>query len=147
MVFVCKICESCPKSHSLFKFEETIDRIIYYTRPSDAKDNNIEGILYHYDGVLGDTKDKNWVWVLDLKGYGIKQMLEIQNTIQIVNLIKEKYSKNLQKIIVINTNSYTGKIYKIIKPFLNKRMQSMLFFSQENLEKTNASSDCLQMQI
>jgi hypothetical protein len=139
MVFICNICKTCPNSHSLIKFEETNDRIIYYTCPSKALDNNIDGILYHYDGTLGETKHKDWIWVLDLKDYGVKEILEIKNTIAIVNLIKEKYSQNLQKIIVMNTNSYTGTIYKAIKPFLNKRMQSMIFFSQENLEKTNPS--------
>jgi hypothetical protein len=144
MVFLCKICEKCPNSHSLIKFQETNDIIFYYTSPSTALDNNIEGILYHYNGVLSEKINKNWIWVLDLKNYGMKEMLEINNTIAIVNLIKEKYSTNLQKIVVINTNSYTKTIYKIIKPFLNKRMQNMVYFSQENLEQSS-NIQCLKI--
>jgi hypothetical protein len=144
MVFLCKICQQYPNSHSLIKFEETNDRIIYYTCPNKAKDNRIEGILYHFDGVLSAIKDKDWIWILDLKDYGIKEMLEINNTIAIVNLIKEKYSKTLQKIIVINTNSYTKTLYNAIKPFLNKRMQDIVFFSKENLENSDNKEAFLQ---
>lgn len=145
MVFVCKICQQCPNSHSLINFEETNDRIIYYTCPKKAIDNRIEGILYHYDGVLSEIKDKDWIWVIDLKDYGIKEMLEINCTIAIINLIKEKYSKTLQKIIVINTNSYTKIIYNTIKPFLNKRMKDMVFFSEENLDNSHNKEEFLQI--
>ena len=131
MSFVCKICEKYPNSHSLVKYEETDDYIVYYTCPSIATDNNINGILTHYDGVLGETKDKNWIWLLDLKKYNLKQFLEIQNSISIIKLINDKYSNNLQKICVINTNTYTNQIYKIVKPFLNKKLQSLIFF-QDN---------------
>ena len=128
MVFICKICEKCPNSHSLVKYEETNDYIVYYTCPSNATNNEIEGILTHYDGVLQEIKDKNWIWILDLKEFSIKHFLEIGNTISIVKLINEKYSVNLQKIIVINTNSYTSNMYNLVKPFFNTRLQSLIFF-------------------
>lgn len=145
MVFVCKICQDCPNSHSLIKFEENKERIIYYTCPKKALDNRIEGILYHYDGVLSEIKDKDWIWILDLNEYGIKEMLEINNTIAIVSLIKEKYSKTLQKIIVINTNSYTQTLYNVIKPFLNKRMKEIVYFSKEKWEHSGVKNQILQI--
>ena len=141
MVFICNICEKCPTSHSLVKFNETSKNIVYYTCPSDATNNEIDGILMHYDGVLGENKNKKWIWVLDLKGFSMKEFLEIGNTISIVKLIREKYSTNLEKIIVINTNSYTSAIYNIIKPFLSEQMQSVVFFSNmPELEKAQSKS-------
>jgi hypothetical protein len=128
MVFICKICEKCPDSHSFVKYQETTDSIIYYTCPSNAKNNEINGILTHFDGTLQEIKDKNWIWLLDLKGFSMKQFLEIGNTISIMKLINEKYSVNLQKIIVINTNSYASTMYNLIKPILSERMQSLIFF-------------------
>ena len=128
MGFICKICEKCPNSHSLIKYEETNENVVYYTCPSRATNNEINGILTHYDGFLGETKNKNWIWILDLKDFSMKNFLEIGNTISIVKLINEKYSVNLQKIIVMNTNSYTSAIYNIIKPVLNERMRSLVFF-------------------
>ena len=128
MVFKCKICEKNPSSHSLIKYEETSENVVYYTCASSATNNEINGILIHYDGVLGETKDKYWIWILDLKGFSMKNFLEIGNTISIIKLISDKYSENLQKIIVMNTNSYTSAIYNIIKPVLNERMRSLVFF-------------------
>jgi len=129
MSFVCTICEKIPNSHSFIKFDETVERVVYYTCPSQATNNKIDGILKHIDGVLRETKDKDWTWILDLKGFSTKQFLEINNTISIVKIINDKYSDKLQKIIIINSNSYASKIFKIIKPFFNKRIQSIIFFS------------------
>jgi hypothetical protein len=137
MSFVCDICEKISNSHSFIKFDETVERVVYYTCPSKATNNKIDGILKHIDGFLRETKDKHWIWILDLKGFSMKQFLEI-NTISIVKLINDKYSEKLQKIIIINTSSYACKIVKIIKPFFNKRIQSIISFSSNlSLEKNN----------
>jgi hypothetical protein len=129
MGFICKICEKCPTSHSLVKYEETSDRIIYYTCPYESTNNDTSGIIYHYDGVLSEMNDKNWIWILDLKHFGINNFMEISNGIALAKLITEKYSKNLQNIIVINTNIYTSTIFNIIKPFLNENVRRLVIFS------------------
>jgi len=132
MPFICKICEKYPNSHSLVKFDETDKRIIYYTNPSNAKNNETNGIVSHYDGVLSEMNGKEWIWILDLNGFGMKNFLEIGNAIALSKLITEKYSEKLIKIIVINQNSYTNSIYMIIKPFLNYKIQDIVFFSNKN---------------
>jgi len=129
MVFICKICEKYPNSHSLVKYEENKDHVVYYTCPSNATNNEIEGILSHFDGTLKETMYKNWIWILDLKGFSMKHFLEIGNTVSIIKLINEKYSSNLQKIIVINTNSYANTMYNLVKSFFNTRLQSLIFFT------------------
>jgi hypothetical protein len=138
MPFVCKICEKCPTSHSLVKYNETSERIIYYTCPSIATNNETTGIIEHYDGVLGEMGNKNWIWILDLKGFGMKNFLEFENGIALAKLITEKYSNHLQKIIVINPNSYTSAIFNLVKPFLNKRVRSIITFSNE-LSESNVA--------
>jgi len=129
MPFVCKICEKCPTSHSLIKYDETSERVVYYTCPANATNNETDGIIYHYNGVLSEMNGKKWVWVLDLKNFGMKHFLEIGNAVALTKLITEKYSNNLQKIIVINQNSFTNIIYSIIKPFLTSKIQSIVYFS------------------
>jgi len=129
MVFICKICEKCPNSHSLVKYEETENRIIYYTCPSEAKNNETNGILYHYNGELGEINGKNWIWILDLKNFSIKHFMEVSNGIALAKLITEKYSEHLQNIIVINSNIYTTTIFNIISPFLTEKVRNMVVFS------------------
>jgi hypothetical protein len=128
MSFVCSICEKHPNSHSLIKYEENEEYNVYYTCPSNATNNDTNGILYHFDGVLGENNNKKWIWILDVKGFTMKQFLEIENTICIIKLINEKYSTTLQKIVVINSNSTASIMYKLVKPFLNKRMKSFIVF-------------------
>ena len=132
MPFICKMCEKCPNSHSLVKFYESDKQIIYYTNPSNAKNNETNGIISHYDGVLSETNGKECIWILDLNGFGMKQFLEIGNAIALSKLITEKYSDKFKKIIVINGNSYINSIYIIIKPFLNSKIQNIIFFSNKN---------------
>jgi hypothetical protein len=132
MSFICKICEKCPTSHSLIKYEENNDYVVYYTCPSEAINNETNGIIYHYNGVLSELNGKNWVWVLDLKKFGIKNFMEIGNGIALAKLITEKYSEHLQKIIVINSNMYTSAIFNIISPFLSERVRNMVVFSDNN---------------
>jgi len=131
MPFVCKICEKCPTSHSLTKYSETPDLLVYYTCPAIATNNETDGIIYHYNGMLSEINGKNWIWILDLKDFGMKQFLEIGNAIALVKLITKKYSNNLKKIIVVNQNSFTTIIYKIIKPFLTSEMQNIIYFSDK----------------
>jgi hypothetical protein len=135
MVFICKICEKCPSSHSLVKYEETEDRIIYYTSPSESTNNETSGIIYHYDGVLGELNGKKWIWILDLKDFSIKSIMEVGNGIALAKLITEKYSATLQNIIVINTNVYTNTILNIITPFLSERVRNMIVFPDKSISK------------
>jgi hypothetical protein len=134
MPFVCKICEKCPNSHSLVKFSETDEQVIYYTCPANATNNETKGIIEHYEGLLSELNGKNWIWILDLKGFEMKHFFEINNAVTLAKLITEKYSTNLQKIHVINTNSYTTTIFGIVQPFLNKRVRSMVVFSEKSSE-------------
>jgi hypothetical protein len=140
MPFVCKICEKCPTSHSLVKINETEEQIIYYTCPANATNNETKGIIEHYDGLLGELNGKSWIWILDFKGFGLKNFMDIGNGIGLAQLISEKYSTNLQKIYVINTNSYTSTIFDIVSPFLSKSVRSMVVFSEKSTESNESLS-------
>ena len=135
MPFVCKICEQCPTSHSLVKLDETDDQIIYYTCPSNATNNNTSGIIAHYDGLLRELDGKKWMWILDLKGFKMKNFMEIGNGIALAKLITEKYSDNLQKIIVVNPNSFTSAIFNTVKPFLSEKVTDMVIFCKQPFQK------------
>jgi len=139
MPFICKICQQCPNSHSLVKLDENEEQIIYYTCPSTATNNNTAGIVSHYDGVLGELGGKKWIWVLDLKGFKMKNFMEIGNGVALAKLINTKYSEHLQKIIVVNPNSFTSAIFNIVNPFLGEKVRNMVVFSNQPFQKTQRS--------
>ena len=131
MVYSCPLCLLDPLSHSLNNFLEKDNTIYYYTCPAKAKlyfDTN--SIINHYNGVLNEIpENKNWVWVFDGTGFGFEHFLQIQVAIELAKLISCKFSKNLKKIIVINSSNYISSIYNIIKPFLNDNIKLIIEFN------------------
>lgn len=125
-MFSCKICEDDPTSHSL-KNMGVIDNITYYyTCPAKAtKYYDTEGIIDHYDGVLSENKNK-WTWVFDCEGFNTKHLLEINVGIQLAKLITNKFSHNLDKIIIINQTWHVKVVLDLLKPFMNKHMKSII---------------------
>jgi len=142
MTFVCEMCKINQNIHSLKKIKETEDIIFYYTCPSESISNESEGMVNHFNGVLNETKEKNWTWVVDMKDFRLKDFNKVLGGIEIAKLINKKYGKNLEQIIIINQNLYTETIYNIIKPIFNERLRSVIFFS--NNETKNKIEKYLQ---
>jgi len=91
-----------------------------------------KSILNHYDGVLSEIpENKQWVWVFDSTDFNMKHFLQIEVGIELAKLISSKFSNNLQKIIIINPNMYILYVYRLVKPFLNKKLRSIIVMNYE----------------
>lgn len=128
MAYVCPLCSIDPFSHSLTKIEETDEMIYYYTCPSQAKlYYDLDGIINHYNGVLSEMpRNKQWVWIFDSTGFDFKHIMYPRIAIELAKLISNKFSSNLQKIIIINPTFYINLSYKIVTPFLKKSVLSVI---------------------
>ena len=133
MVYTCPLCLLDPLSHSLTNFLEKDNTYYFYTCPAKSKlyyDTN--SIIDHYNGVLSDIpKNKKWVWVLDVMGFGFNHFLQIEVAKELSKLISSKFSKNLEKIIIINPSGYVSAVYAIVKPFLNNKIKSIIEINHE----------------
>lgn len=129
MPYTCKICDNDPSSHSL-KNIGIIDNITYYyTCPAKAtKYNDVVGITEHYDGVLSENTNR-WIWVFDCNKFSAKHLLEINVGIQLAKLISTKFSSTLDSIIIINPTWHILVVMRIVKPFLNSHMKSIIKIS------------------
>jgi hypothetical protein len=129
MPYTCKICDNDPSSHSL-KNIGTIDSITYYyTCPAKAtKYNDVVGITEHYDGVLSENTNR-WIWVFDCNKFSAKHLLEINVGIQLAKLISTKFSSTLDSIIIINPTWHILVVMRIVNPFLNSHMKSIIKIS------------------
>jgi hypothetical protein len=107
---------------------EKDNTLYYYTCPSKAELYfDATSIINHYEGVLSEIpENKQWVWVFDSNDFGLKHFLEMQVAIELSKLISSKFSKNLKKIIIINPTFYVSSTYKIIRPFLNEKIKSII---------------------
>lgn len=133
MVYTCQLCLLDPLSHSLTNFLEKDNTYYFYTCPAKSKlyyDTN--SIIEHYNGVLGEIpENKKWIWVLDATGFGFNHFLQIEVATELSKLISSKFSKNLEKIIIINPSSYVSAVYAIVKPFLNNKVKSIIEINYE----------------
>ena len=129
MTFICKICEEDPTSHSLLNLGMYDNITYFYTCPAQAsKYNDAIGIIEHYDGVLSENVNKwdKWAWVFDCKDFHITHLLEINVAIQLANLITNKFSHNLERIIIINQTWHIKLLLDIVYPFLNDHVKSII---------------------
>ena len=133
MVYTCPICLLDPLSHSLTNFLEKDNTYYFYTCPAKSKlyyDTN--SIIDHYNGVLSDIpKNKKWIWVLDVMGFGFNHFLQIEVAKELSKLISSKFSENLEKILIINPSGYVSAVYNIVKPFLNDKVKSIIEINNE----------------
>lgn len=133
MAYNCPLCLLDPLSHSLINFLEKDNTYYFYTCPSKAKLYfDTTSILHHYNGVLSDIPEgKQWIWVFDGMGFGLKHFLQIEVAIELSKLISSKFSNNLKKIIIINPSGYVSAVYAILKPFLNNKITSIIEINYE----------------
>jgi|UniRef100_A0A6C0BW99 hypothetical protein len=83
-----------------------------------------ESIIQHYRCEL--PKDKQWKWIFDASGFGLKHFMQVDVGIRLAKLISSEYSKNLTKIQIVNTNMYVNLVYNIISPFLSKKIREII---------------------
>jgi hypothetical protein len=117
------LCEECPTSHSFEKLKG--DKNVFYTIPSKATNNEILGIISHYDGVLKEL-NQEWIWIIDFKNYSVQNGLKIEDCFKLIRFITLNHISTLQKILVINQNIHTDNIYKLIKPMISKKLKSKI---------------------
>ena len=132
MPYICPLCKLLPSSHSLTKVLEE-KGIIYYTCPSQAiLYYDVKGIVNHYDGVLSEIpENKEWVWIFDSLGFGLIHAMQTTVAIELANLISNKFSKNLKKIIIINPTLYATITHTMILPFLNNKLRDIIEINRE----------------
>ena len=134
MSFICPKCSLEPNSHSFNKviIPEYENINVYYCCPSKAKyfDDN-EGILLHYDGMLKDNGDYPWIWIFDCDNFSLKHALNIKLAKDLAILISNKYSHNLNKIIIINPTWYINYTLYFITPFLNDKIKNLIFINRD----------------
>jgi hypothetical protein len=125
---ICPMCAKEPTSHSLTKVREMDGNAVYYTSPAKASSLEREGVLKHYDLVLGQN-NMPWIWIFDCKDYPISHALDIQTAIELAKLINEKYEKTLIKVIIINSNTLIWGVIKTLSFFVSKEFNDKIHVS------------------
>lgn len=133
MSYTCPRCAAEPGSHSFYKVKETAEGIsVFYTCPAKAKYyNDYDGIMKHYDGMLNENGSKPWMWIFDSNGFSIEHTLNIRLAKDLAQLINNKYSSNLKKIIIVNPTWHINITLGVVMPFLDQRIKKLIFKSSK----------------
>jgi hypothetical protein len=130
---VCPMCREDPESHSLAKVREVNGTAIFYTAPAKAKSLDKEGVIRHYDLVLSENTQP-WMWVFDCKDFPLSHALDMPTAIELTKLINDKFSHNLQKIIVINSTTFIYVILKTISFFMSDETNKKIHVSDQQYD-------------
>jgi len=114
-----------PSSHSLKKIEKE-GALYFYSCPSEATlYYDVKSILNHYKGVLSEIPtDKDWIWILDSKGFTLEHAMQITVAIELAKLLST--FPNLKKIRIIHPTLYISIPYKIVMPFLSQTLRDTI---------------------
>jgi hypothetical protein len=97
---------------------ERFGRIIY-TCISKAKDySNTKAILSHVNNILS-KENTSWLWVFDCRDLKMKHTVQIDVAVNLSTTIRDKYSHNLQRIILLNPTKSIDMLIKHILPIFN----------------------------
>jgi hypothetical protein len=72
--------------------------------------------------------NNHWIWFFDADKFTAKHLLEINVGIRLAKLISSKFSHNLVKIIILNPTWHIMIVIKLVTPFLNNHMKSIITF-------------------
>jgi hypothetical protein len=129
---ICPICRDNPTSHSFSRISEENGIAIFYTAPAKATNLETAGIITHYDLIL-EQVSQPWILVFDYKDYSLlQQMSDIQTGIELSKLLNDKYSSNLQQIIIIHSNIFVKTVIHIISFFITNEMFQKIYISDES---------------
>jgi len=122
---MCIICDNEPGSHSFYKLDTNNNNNnnnninFFYTCPAKAsKYWDTKGILAHYEEVLEENGEKEWIWIFDSHRFGLKHSMEMSTAFGILKLLKNKYGKCLKEIRIINNSIYIKGFYNLLYPFI-----------------------------
>ena len=124
---ICPKCHINPNTHSFRIIEENDKQTIFYTCPADAIEyNDTNGILLHYENMLKNNGEKDWIWIFDCARLEIKHSFELNTSKRIAELVSNKYMHNIKQIYIINPNFIINIIINFIWPFLNDKIKDLI---------------------
>lgn len=129
MTFKCSICDENPKSHSFEKIDQIDDVAVFYSCPGELVNEDSVNVVNHYKDTLDEYMNKKWTWIIDSKGYKLKQSLHTNNAMKVIRLIsRPEYLDKLQNIIIVKANKQFKIIINILWLFLSKNIKEKIQF-------------------
>jgi hypothetical protein len=86
---------------------------VLYTAPSRVDNIETEDQLQGLFALVNAQKQKKWLWILDLKDMSYAKCMSISFTGRLITLLKEDHAESLQRIWIMNMNSWAQMILSL----------------------------------
>jgi hypothetical protein len=86
---------------------------VLYTAPSRVDNIETEDQLQGLFALVNAQKQRKWLWILDLKDMSISKCMSISFTGRLISLLKEDHATALQRIWIMNMNSWAQMILSL----------------------------------
>jgi len=131
----CPRCATNPAAHNFFELGKLGETDVLYCAPAKAIESKetSESFSYfvsHLEAVQG----KPWIFLVDCKGMKLRHTYSLSLTKQIMRVMNEDHESTLQKVILLNPNTWTRAFLTIIQPFLRKTFSKKLKMLQTEMD-------------
>lgn len=124
-----------PNTHSFSEIASTpmFGRIMYTSVAKATDYSNTKAIVTHFTSTI--TPGEKWTWIFDCKDLKTKHAVQFNVAITLCKLIRDTYSENLQRIIIVNPTPAIDALIKHVLPIFDKEsLQYMRKFKGSPLE-------------
>ena len=133
----CTICQIDPNAHSFHRiWTENPTINLYYSCPAKAtKYFESAGVIEHFRVHLSENGQHPWAYILDCKGYTLAHTKQINTSITLVNMVKDKYIGSLKKVWIINYSWQFQIIMNILLALLPEDIKRIVELTDKSVEK------------
>lgn len=120
-------CTKCmdPAGYSFKKVSDKNGICIFYTNPAKARIfKEHEGLIEHFDHMMAQNATKKWRWIIDGDGFDTDHMFEMSLGMSIMDLLTNKYGRQLQEVVIINPSIHIKIILKTVFRLLDETFQA-----------------------
>jgi len=117
----CLECKADPTTHSFEKIGSFHNNHIFYTSYKSIKDySNANAITEHISEMLQGISGESWIWIMDNKYTQMKHMMQLNVSLKLLKLLRERYGASLKAIYLLNSGAIIQTAMITLNPFMNK---------------------------
>ena len=127
MMTECVHCLKDPTLHSFTKIGVWKQYHVFYTSFLNVKEYSPpQTIIDHMSATLDPLQNEPWVWVLDCQHFSGKHASKAPYFTGLIQLFKERYSKSLHFVYIINGSSLLQGTISLVMPMFEKGVTDIL---------------------
>ena len=138
--YSCPPCEKDPTAHCFFPIGTDIhNNPVIYGNPPRASQTNVEETVRHVVHQLeycwnpatseqggGDCLGKQWIWVVDFNGFGMKHALNARLGISFASTFANHFPERLHTLFLLNPPTVFSILLSALRPFADERTLSKI---------------------